>query len=91
MSALRINGGRVVTPDGTREADIVVSDGVIAAVGPPSGGGDLDARGCFVLPGGVDPHTHLLVDLARGRGVSTVPSPPWTRSCRGCRRRGSFD
>jgi dihydropyrimidinase len=33
-----------------------------------AGGGDdaddIDAEGCYVLPGGVDPHTHLLADVA---------------------------
>jgi dihydropyrimidinase len=63
MSAFRIHGGRVVTTDGTREMDVVVADGAIVAVEPPAGDGDLDARGCFILPGGVDPHSHLLADI----------------------------
>lgn len=61
---VRIAGGLVVTADGAREADVVVADGRIAALEPPSRDGDLDARGCVVLPGGVDPHTHPLPDLA---------------------------
>ncbi len=64
MSQLRIFGGRVVVADGVRDADVVVEDGLIAAVEPPSGDGDLDAHGCVVLPGGVDPHSHLLSDIA---------------------------
>jgi dihydropyrimidinase len=63
VSTLRIYGGRVVTPECVREGDVVVDDGLIAAVEPPSGEGDLDARGAFVLPGGVDPHSHLLSDI----------------------------
>lgn len=61
---MRIYGGLVVTDAGPREADVVVADGRIAAIEPPTAGGDLDARGCVVLPGGVDPHTHPLSDLA---------------------------
>ena len=37
-----------------------------AAIEPWAGSrseGAFDARGCFVLPGGVDPHTHALTDL----------------------------
>src|ERR671924_5263 len=61
---MRIAGGLVVTPGGTREADVVVEDGRIAAMEEPTPGGDLDARGCVVLPGGVDPHAHPLADVA---------------------------
>ena len=70
MSTIRVCGGRVVTPEGTHEADVVVTDGVIAALEPcgsePQGrnGQEVDARGCVVLPGGVDPHSHLLSDIA---------------------------
>jgi dihydropyrimidinase len=61
---MRIAGGLVVTPDGAREADVVVEGGVIAAIEEPSQGGDLSAEGCVVLPGGVDPHAHPLADVA---------------------------
>lgn len=67
MSELRVTGGLVVTTDGVREADVVVRDGRIAALEPWAGstGGDgtVDATGCVVLPGGVDPHAHPLSDL----------------------------
>jgi dihydropyrimidinase len=62
--AMRIAGGRVVTASGARDADVVVEDGVIAALEPPSRSGEIDAAGCLVFPGGVDPHTHPLADLA---------------------------
>jgi len=61
---MRIAGGLVVTPEGAREADVVVADGRITALEAPSRGGDLDARDCVVLPGGVDPHAHPLADVA---------------------------
>src|SRR5437870_489541 len=60
---MRIAGGLVVTADATREADVVVADGRVAALEPTSSEGDLDARGCLVLPGGVDPHAHPLADV----------------------------
>jgi dihydropyrimidinase len=65
---LVVTGGTVVTPDGTRRGDLVVADGkVVALAGPgaaPAGTDRLDAAGCFVLPGGVDPHTHITADVA---------------------------
>src|SRR5882757_3627816 len=66
---LVIRGGRVVTPGGVLSADVAVSGGLIAAVGRgltevASGSRIVDAADCYVLPGGVDPHCHLLADLA---------------------------
>jgi dihydropyrimidinase len=63
---LEICGGRIVTPDGVIEGDLIVRDGRIAEISSSAGGPrpeSFDARGCFVLPGGVDPHTHALTDL----------------------------
>ena len=61
--ALLIRNGLLVTHAGRRVADIEVRDGVIQAIGSNLPGGDgvhvLDASGRWVLPGGVDPHTHL--------------------------------
>ena len=64
---MRITGGLVVTREGTREADVVLD----------TGEEQLDARGCVVLPGGVDPHCHPLPDLraaseAAARGGTTT-------------------
>jgi dihydroorotase len=55
-----IKGGRVLDATGERVADVVVSDGRIAAVGDDlSAPKVLDAAGCLVTPGLVDLHTHL--------------------------------
>ena len=58
-----IRGGTVVNHDHSRRADVLVSDGVIVAIGAnldlPAGAVTIDAGGCYVLPGGIDPHTHL--------------------------------
>jgi dihydropyrimidinase len=55
-----IKSGTVVTADLTYKADIRVEDGRITEIGQNLTGGDtLDASGCYVMPGGIDPHTHL--------------------------------
>jgi dihydropyrimidinase len=65
---LAVTGGTVVTPDGTRQADVLIRHGTIIALAgagaAPAGAERLDATGCFVLPGGVDPHCHLMADVA---------------------------
>jgi dihydropyrimidinase len=62
---LIIRGGLVVTPGGVQQTDLVVAGERIAGLGPQGSGGEvIDAEGCYVLPGGVDPHTHLLADVA---------------------------
>ncbi|MEM7523797.1 MAG: dihydropyrimidinase [Pseudomonadota bacterium] len=55
-----IKNGTIVTADLTYEADVAVEGGKITEIGPNlSGGRELDASGCYVMPGGIDPHTHL--------------------------------
>jgi len=55
-----IKGGTVVTADLSYKADVLVEGGKITDIGENlSGGETLDATGCYVMPGGIDPHTHL--------------------------------
>ena len=58
-----IRGGTVINHDHSRRADVLVVDDKIAAIGtalePPAGAEVVDAGGGFVMPGGIDPHTHL--------------------------------
>src|SRR5260370_20513285 len=87
MSTGAGTGGGVVTPSGVRPADVLISDGKIAAIAEPGTAADpgpdlarVDAGGCYVLPGGVDPHCHLMsqVRLATAAaalgGTTTAPS-----------------
>ncbi len=55
-----IKNGTVVTADLTYTADVVIENGIITAIGQGLNGDTvLDATGCYVMPGGIDPHTHL--------------------------------
>jgi dihydropyrimidinase len=55
-----IRNGTIVTHDLTYAADVLIEGGRIAAIGPGLTGDEtLDATGCYVMPGGIDPHTHL--------------------------------
>lgn len=63
MSSVLIKGGTVVTADNTLLADVLCSDGIIKAVGKdleaPADCEVVDAAGQYVMPGGIDPHTHM--------------------------------
>ena len=57
---LVIKGGTVVTADLTFPADVLIDGGVITAIGKDLKGDKvIDATGCYLMPGGIDPHTHL--------------------------------
>ena len=61
--SLLIRGGTVVNADGRQRADVYCEGNSIKAVGPdldaPAGAEVIDAGGQFVMPGGIDPHTHM--------------------------------
>lgn len=55
-----IKNGTIVTADLTYKADIKVDGGRIVEIGPDLAAEEtLDATGCYVMPGGIDPHVHL--------------------------------
>ncbi len=55
-----IKNGTIVTADRTYKSDVLIENGKITDIGPNlSGDETLDATGCYVMPGGIDPHTHL--------------------------------
>jgi dihydropyrimidinase len=63
MSAILIRGGTVVNADRQVRADVLCVDGKVHSVGDalqaPAGAQVLDAGGQYVMPGGIDPHTHM--------------------------------
>jgi dihydropyrimidinase len=64
-TSLLIRGGTVVNADREFKADVLCVGGKIAALGAaaatqaPAGAQTLDATGRLLLPGGIDPHTHM--------------------------------
>ncbi|MDP6967534.1 MAG: dihydropyrimidinase [Gammaproteobacteria bacterium] len=61
--SLLIKGGTVVTADHSYTADVYCVDGKIAQIGAdlavPANTEVIDAKGQYVMPGGIDPHTHM--------------------------------
>lgn len=66
MLDIIIRGGDVVTPEGVISADVGIKGekiAVIAGAGvldPLTAGRVIDASGRIVMPGGIDPHVHML-------------------------------
>ena len=55
-----IKNGTIVTADLTYEADVLIEGGRDHPYRANLKGDEvLDATGCYVMPGGIDPHTHL--------------------------------
>jgi dihydropyrimidinase len=66
-----IRNGSVVTPEGTATADVLTDGETIAVVAPhlqADADRTIDASGRYVIPGGVDVHTHL--DMPYGEFTS---------------------
>jgi dihydropyrimidinase len=65
-----IKSGTVISSSETTDADVLIRDGVIARTGHGLAEDDadriIDARGRYILPGGVDPHVHMHLPVAGG-------------------------
>ena len=65
-----IKGGTIVTASDTYQADVLIEGERIATIGHGlSGDTTIDAGGKYVIPGGIDVHTHL--DMPFGGTVSS--------------------
>ena len=58
-----IKGGTVISPSGSSKADVLIDGETIAALFAPGQAPDgpeiIDATGKYVIPGGIDAHTHM--------------------------------
>ncbi|HKV85744.1 MAG TPA: dihydropyrimidinase [Ktedonobacterales bacterium] len=65
-----ISGGTIVTASDTYQADVLIEDEKIATIGHGlSADRTIDATGKYVIPGGIDVHTHL--DMPFGGTVAS--------------------
>jgi dihydropyrimidinase len=72
---LLIRGGTVVTAASTKQLDVAIDGERIAAIDAPAALGAearrvIDASGCLVIPGGVDPHVHYSLAFGPVRAES---------------------
>ena len=86
-----ICGGTAVTEGGLLEKDIVVEDGRIARLAEHADSGKwlrdgaevIDASGRYVLPGAVDIHTHMDLDVGIARVIDDFYSGTVAAACGG--------
>ena len=69
MLDVLIRGGTVVSPDASVAFDVGIKDGRIVAFAAPnsielSAARTIDARGKYVIPGGIDAHVHFNIGLS---------------------------
>jgi dihydropyrimidinase len=86
MAGLLLRGGTVVDSDGARRADVLVNGERIAAVGPcldVGGARVVDAGGAYVIPGGIDVHTHLALPVGAVRSADDFRSGTLAAACGG--------
>ena len=70
-----IKGGTVVTADRQWKADVLIEGETIAAIGENLRGDEvIDAEGAYVIPGGIDPHTHLEMPFMGTTAAETFES-----------------
>src|ERR1035438_8439234 len=85
-----IRNGKVVTATDTIAADILIAGEVIQEVRPgisaPSDAIVIDAAGMYVLPGGIDCHTHLAMPFG-----GTTTTVDFAIQPRGTRMRDALD
>ena len=67
MGTILIRGGTLLSDQTRRRADLLCQGGRIAEIAPsldvPAGAQVIDASSCYVMPGGIDPHTHLQLPM----------------------------
>ena len=70
-----IKGGTVVTADRSFRADVLIEDETIKAIGPDLKSDEtIDATDAYVIPGGIDPHTHLEMPFMGTTAAETFES-----------------
>lgn len=88
-----VKNGKIVSPSETYEADLCIENGVISCIGTDleqKFASDevqvIDAAGKYVLPGGVDVHTHMDLDVGFSRAVDDFYDGTVAAACGGRRR-----
>lgn len=81
---LVLRNGLLIDGDQSFEAEIGIADGRIAVIGfDLPARRELDALGCYVIPGGVDPHVHFDLVLSSGTSADSFSAGSRGAACGG--------
>jgi dihydropyrimidinase len=73
-----IKNGTVCTADRAWKADVLIEGEVIRQIGENLTGDEyIDAEGAYVIPGGIDPHTHLEMPFMGTTAAETFETGTW--------------
>ena len=79
-----VKGGTIVTADRSWEADVLIEGETISRIGKDLSGDEvIDAEGAYVIPGGIDPHTHLEMPFMGTTAAETFESGTWSAAVGG--------
>ena len=84
--ALLLRGGTVIDASGTRRADVLIDDERIVTVAPDidaTGAAVIDAGGAYVIPGGIDTHTHFALPVGAVTSADDFESGTLAAACGG--------
>ena len=79
-----IKGGTVCTADRAWKADVLIEGETIKQIGENLAGDEyIDAAGAYVIPGGIDPHTHLEMPFMGTTAAETFETGTWAAAVGG--------
>jgi dihydropyrimidinase len=79
-----IKNGTVCTADRAWKADVLIEGEVIRQIGENLTGEEyIDAEGAYVIPGGIDPHTHLEMPFMGTTAAETFETGTWAAAAGG--------
>lgn len=81
---LVMKNGIVVTENEMLKTDVLIENGIIAEIGKDLSSDEvIDAKGKYVLPGGIDVHTHLDLDVGIARAQDDFYTGTVAAACGG--------
>src|SRR6056297_4011729 len=84
MTTKVIKNGTVCTADRTWKADVLIEGETIKQIGENLKGDEyIDAEGAYVIPGGIDPHTHMEMPFMGTTAAETFETGTWAAACGG--------
>ena len=81
-----IKNGTIINSNETYKADVLIEDEIISNIGANikcDNANIIDASGKYVMPGGVDVHTHMDIDVGIGHSVDDFYSGTVAAACGG--------